>query len=41
MLTSRSSPKHRHQAIQLGANEYMTKPFNKDELLETILLLLT
>lgn len=37
MLTSRNSPKHKQQAMQLGANAYMTKPFNKDELLETML----
>lgn len=41
MLTSRTSPKHRQQASQVGANVYFTKPFNKDELLITMANLLT
>ncbi len=33
MITSRSTEKHRRQAIAAGVNHYVTKPFNEDELI--------
>ncbi len=36
ILTSRSSEKHRQTAIDLGATDYMTKPYNDREFLEKI-----
>ncbi|MDZ8093293.1 MAG: hybrid sensor histidine kinase/response regulator [Nostoc sp. DedQUE05] len=36
MLTSRSSNKHRQLAIQLGARAYFSKPYNEQELLQTL-----
>ena len=36
MITSRTMQKHRQQAEQAGANGYVTKPFNEDELLESL-----
>jgi chemosensory pili system protein ChpA (sensor histidine kinase/response regulator) len=33
MITSRSTEKHRQQAIAAGVNHYVTKPFNEEELL--------
>ncbi|MDX2272594.1 MAG: Hpt domain-containing protein [Cyanobacteriota bacterium] len=36
MLTSRSSPKHRQLAQQLGASAYLTKPFLEQELRSTL-----
>lgn len=36
MLTSRSSAKHRQLAIQLGAKAYFSKPYNEQELLQTL-----
>ncbi|AVZ31308.1 hybrid sensor histidine kinase/response regulator [Nodularia spumigena CS-584] len=36
MLTSRSSNKHRQLAMQLGAQAYFSKPYNEQELLQTI-----
>ncbi|MEG4574469.1 hybrid sensor histidine kinase/response regulator, partial [Microcoleus sp. N3A4] len=36
MLTSRSGEKHRQMAIQLGANQYFTKPYSEAQLLEAI-----
>ncbi|MEI6427534.1 MAG: response regulator [Pseudanabaena sp. ELA607] len=36
MLTSRTSSKHRNIAMELGAQEYITKPFNESILIETI-----
>lgn len=36
MLTSRSADKHRDRATKLGINKYMTKPFQRDELLAEI-----
>ena len=35
-LTSRSSSKHRDKAIELGANAYIVKPFQEQELLQTL-----
>lgn len=36
MLTSRSNEKHRWLAMQLGANDYFSKPYLEQELLSTI-----
>ena len=36
MITSRTGDKHRQRAIGLGASEYLGKPFQERELLETI-----
>lgn len=37
MLTSRSASKHRLIALELGANDYITKPYLEHQLLATIL----
>ncbi|NJR37927.1 MAG: hybrid sensor histidine kinase/response regulator [Leptolyngbyaceae cyanobacterium CSU_1_4] len=39
MLTSRSSEKHRHLALQLGASAYLTKPYTEHELVSTLVSL--
>ena len=36
MITSRSTEKHREMAENAGVNNYLTKPFSEDELLESI-----
>lgn len=36
MLTSRSGEKHRQLAMNLGASAYFSKPYNEQELLQTI-----
>lgn len=36
MITSRTGGKHRERAMALGVNEYLGKPFQEKELLETI-----
>ncbi|MEL6927270.1 MAG: hybrid sensor histidine kinase/response regulator [Cyanobacteria bacterium J06600_6] len=36
MLTSRSNQKHRQLAMKLGASAYFSKPFNEQELLQTL-----
>jgi len=36
MITSRTGSKHRERAMSIGVNEYMGKPFQEQELLETI-----
>jgi two-component system, chemotaxis family, sensor histidine kinase and response regulator PixL len=36
MLTSRSSDKHRRLAMNLGATAYFSKPYNEQELLQTL-----
>lgn len=36
MVTSRSTDKHRHAAIDKGVNHYMIKPFDEDELAHQI-----
>lgn len=36
MITSRSSEKHRQQALQAGVDDYLVKPFNEDQLLQRI-----
>ena len=35
-LTADTDPKNRVQAMQLGANDYLTKPFDINELLDSI-----
>jgi chemosensory pili system protein ChpA (sensor histidine kinase/response regulator) len=39
MITSRTGEKHRERALSIGVNEYLGKPFQETELLETILRL--
>jgi chemosensory pili system protein ChpA (sensor histidine kinase/response regulator) len=39
MITSRSGEKHRKRALAIGVNEYLGKPFQESELLDTILRL--
>ena len=36
MLTSRTTEKHRQEAKSIGVNEYLTKPFVEDTLLEKV-----
>nr|MDJ0571287.1 response regulator [Pleurocapsa sp. MO_192.B19] len=36
MLTSRSNEKHRQLALKLGASAYFSKPFNEQEMLQTL-----
>jgi len=36
MITSRAGEKHRNRAFELGVNEYMSKPYQEDILLERI-----
>lgn len=36
MITSRSSDKHKQQALQAGVDDYLVKPFNEDQLLQKI-----
>lgn len=36
MITSRTGEKHRERAMAIGVNEYLGKPFQETELLETI-----
>ena len=36
MITSRTGEKHRERALAIGVNEYLGKPFQETELLETI-----
>ena len=36
MLTSRSNTKHRQLAMKLGASAYFSKPFNEQEMLQTL-----
>ncbi len=36
MITSRTGEKHRERALSIGVNEYLGKPFQETELLETI-----
>lgn len=36
MITSRSTEKHRQQAIKSGIDEYLTKPYSEENLLNTI-----
>lgn len=36
MVTSRASEKHRHKAFDVGATDYVVKPFNDEKLLDLI-----
>jgi len=36
MITSRAGEKHRKKAFDLGVNDYMSKPYQEDQLVETI-----
>ncbi len=36
MVTSRSGEKHRERAMSLGVNHYLTKPYQEDQLIESI-----
>jgi chemosensory pili system protein ChpA (sensor histidine kinase/response regulator) len=36
MITSRSAEKHREKAFENGVTQYLTKPYDDKELLETI-----
>ena len=40
MVTSRSTEKHRQKAIKTGVDEYLTKPYSEDKLLNTINVLM-
>ena len=35
-ITSRTGEKHRERALAIGVNEYLGKPFQETELLDTI-----
>jgi chemosensory pili system protein ChpA (sensor histidine kinase/response regulator) len=39
MITSRTGDKHRERALSIGVNEYLGKPYQESQLLETILQL--
>ena len=36
MLTSRSNDKHRQLAMKLSTSAYLSKPFNEQEMLQTL-----
>jgi len=36
MITSRTADKHRNYALEIGVNEYLGKPYEENELLQTI-----
>jgi chemosensory pili system protein ChpA (sensor histidine kinase/response regulator) len=36
MITSRTAEKHRNYAMEIGANHYLGKPFDEDELLRLV-----
>ncbi|MDH3640322.1 MAG: response regulator, partial [Gammaproteobacteria bacterium] len=40
MVTSRAGEKHRHRALELGADAYITKPYHEDELVVEVRRLL-
>ncbi len=40
MITSRAGEKHRNRAFELGVNDYMSKPYQEDNLVENIRKLL-
>ncbi len=41
MITSRTGDKHRQRAMELGVDQYMGKPYQEEQLLETLNQLLT
>jgi chemosensory pili system protein ChpA (sensor histidine kinase/response regulator) len=36
MITSRTADKHRNRALELGVNEYLGKPYQEEQLLDSI-----
>jgi chemosensory pili system protein ChpA (sensor histidine kinase/response regulator) len=36
MITSRAGEKHRNKAFELGVNNYMSKPYQEDNLVAAI-----
>jgi chemosensory pili system protein ChpA (sensor histidine kinase/response regulator) len=36
MITSRSGEKHRARAIEIGVNDYLSKPYQEDQLINAI-----
>jgi chemosensory pili system protein ChpA (sensor histidine kinase/response regulator) len=36
MITSRTGDKHRDRAFEIGVNDYLGKPYQESELLESI-----
>ncbi len=36
MVTSRGGEKHRERAIRLGVNDYLTKPYQEEQLMQSI-----
>jgi chemosensory pili system protein ChpA (sensor histidine kinase/response regulator) len=36
MITSRSGEKHRARAIEIGVNDYLSKPYQEDQLIRAI-----
>jgi chemosensory pili system protein ChpA (sensor histidine kinase/response regulator) len=36
MVTSRAGDKHRRKAMELGANAYLVKPYQDDQLIQII-----
>jgi chemosensory pili system protein ChpA (sensor histidine kinase/response regulator) len=36
MITSRTAEKHRNHALEIGANDYLGKPYDEDDLLRLI-----
>jgi chemosensory pili system protein ChpA (sensor histidine kinase/response regulator) len=36
MVTSRGGEKHRERAIKLGVNDYLTKPYQEEQLMQSI-----
>ena len=36
MITSRTADKHRNYALEIGANHYLGKPYDEDELLRLV-----
>jgi len=36
MITSRTADKHRNYALEIGANHYLGKPYDEDELLKLV-----
>ncbi len=36
MITSRSGDKHRARAIEIGVNDYLSKPYQEDQLIRAV-----